>query len=165
MDGNRNMAKQIKRADEMIAIAASGYETRADFQKGSASAYQAAQRRGILDKVCQHMEDGRPTDNDTVYMWRAANEWFNGKPVYKIGATSWRPGDHRIQEVARASGFHANLCFRVQVAPGTATEIEAELLATFGEPVNYENSEFRALTVNEAVEIGNIVKAQRRLQN
>ena len=150
--------------DEVLAAEAAKYETRGAFKEGNPNAYGAAIRRGILDSICAQMESGLGSgDNDTVYMWRAANEWFNGKPVYKIGVTSWRLGDKRIQQVARDSGFHPNLCFRIQVAPGTATEIEAELLATFGEQVNYEkfngSSEFRAFTVDEAVEIGNLVKA------
>ena len=49
-------AKRIKWTDDMLAEEALRYETRGAFQKGSKSAYNAAQRRGLLGAVCGHME-------------------------------------------------------------------------------------------------------------
>ena len=42
--------------EEMLADEASKYSTRSDFQRGSSGAYSAARSRGLLDKVCVHMD-------------------------------------------------------------------------------------------------------------
>lgn len=61
---------------------------------------------GIIEEIRQHME--RPlSDRDTVYIWRAVNERYNGNSVYKIGITSARLGKQRITEVTKASGSKA----------------------------------------------------------
>lgn len=45
-----------KWTDESLADEAAKYTTRGKFARGSASAYQMAKKRGILDKICEHME-------------------------------------------------------------------------------------------------------------
>lgn len=43
------------RTDEELVLEALKYKTRTEFAKCSNGAYQAAKRRGILDKICSHM--------------------------------------------------------------------------------------------------------------
>ena len=44
-----------KWTDEMLRDEALKYETRGEFAKASRNAYYRAQRRGILDDICEHM--------------------------------------------------------------------------------------------------------------
>ena len=41
---------------ESVKEEANKYKTRSEFEKGSGGAYQWAQRNGLLDEVCSHME-------------------------------------------------------------------------------------------------------------
>ncbi len=105
---------------------------------------------GIIEEIRQHME--RPlSDRDTVYIWRAVNERYNGNSVYKIGITSARLGKQRITEVTKASGSKAELIVMAEM-PGQAVEVEAKLL-TMGDSPGYTGfcgaTEFRALSDNE----------------
>ena len=43
---------------------AKSYKTRSSWAKGSASAYQAARRNGLLDKCCAHMEPRKSIDTE-----------------------------------------------------------------------------------------------------
>lgn len=45
--------------EDSLAAEAAKYQTRNEFSKGSAGAYVTARKRGLLDRVCDHMESGR----------------------------------------------------------------------------------------------------------
>jgi hypothetical protein len=49
-------AKPHKWTNEEVALEALRYRTRLEFQIGSRNAQAAAQRRGIMDQICSHME-------------------------------------------------------------------------------------------------------------
>ena len=58
MEGTpRRKSPYVKWTDEMLFAEARNFKTRFDFQKGNLNAYQRCHRRGLLDKVCQHMSD------------------------------------------------------------------------------------------------------------
>ncbi|HHF0554681.1 GIY-YIG nuclease family protein [Vibrio alginolyticus] len=46
---------RLKWTEDLCRAEAMKYQTRYEFQKGSRQAHAAAQRQGILDKICQHM--------------------------------------------------------------------------------------------------------------
>jgi len=50
------MGRKLKWTEEKLKEEALKYDTRIEFQKGSYGAYSAAQRRGLLEEVCFHME-------------------------------------------------------------------------------------------------------------
>lgn len=52
------MGGRPPRSNEDIAKSAAGYRTRADFQRGDAGGYTLANKRGIMDAICAHMEPG-----------------------------------------------------------------------------------------------------------
>ena len=68
----------------------------------------------------------QPTDNDTIYIWRAVGQYFNGNPVFKIGITSQRCGDDRIRKVAKKWGFDFEVVCCTYVN-GRATDLEGKL--------------------------------------
>jgi hypothetical protein len=137
--------------DEMLAAEAAKYFTRGEFAKGHNSAYQIANNRGLLDAVCAHMEDGSPSDNDAIYIWRANGIQHHGRNVYKIGVTSARLGDQRIVKVAKSSGFSPKV-LRLAKVTEKARFIESKLLEMGQAPgfTGFDGcTEFRALTDDE----------------
>jgi len=149
-----HMVRKIKWTKELVAEEALKYQTRGEFCKGSRGAYNKAMIEGWLDDVCSHMVPGvkgGSSDNDAVYIWKALGEEFNGKPVYKIGITSARLEDVRINKVANASGFQAEIVILKKVDTA-ATSLEAEIHG-LGEHPGYEGfdgySEFRAMNDDE----------------
>ena len=144
--------------NEMLAEEALKYETRVDLRRGNLGAYAVALRRGILDDISQHMVDGSPSDNDAIYIWRAVGHRYGGEDVYKIGVTSARLGDQRIDQVARKAGIEADVVI-LKAVPGKASDLEGELLR-LGEDPQYVGmdgaTEFRALSeedVEQALEM------------
>ena len=88
----------------------------------------------------------QPTDNDTIYIWRAVGQYFNGNPVFKVGITSRRCGFDRIEKVARKWGFDFEVVC-CEFVNGRATDIE-KILHTLGDDPKFVGvdgwSEFRA---------------------
>jgi hypothetical protein len=134
--------------DEILFNEANKYQTRVHFQRKSKGAYHAALRKNMLDEICSHMVDSPKSDNDAIYIWRAEREYFNGNPVYKIGITSWRLGQRRVNMVAKKAGFESSIIV-FQKVPGKATDLENKLLA-LGDDPKYAafngSTEFRALS-------------------
>ena len=150
---------------EAVTNEATKYNSRVQFQQENSGAYTAAQKMGIIEEISQHME--RPlSDRDTVYIWRAVSERYNGNPVYKIGITSARLGKQRITEVTRASGSKAELIVMAEI-PGQAVEIEAKLLSMGGSP-GYTGfcgaTEFRALSDNELNKALSIIRTATTIE-
>ena len=140
---------------ERCAAEALKFAHRTEWRNSPASytAYQTANRRGWLDWCCAHMGDRRGTDNDTVYVWKAPGEYYNGKPVYKLGITSERLGEQRIRQVN--SGAEIVI---LQAVTGKATDHE-KILHILGDDPKYVTgdgrTEFRALSdseLNEAIQ-------------
>jgi len=145
-------------SEDEIALEAKKYDRRVDFKFKSSNAYKAAQRRGIIDKVCSHMEWHYKPSN-VVYIWKAENQYFNKKQVYKIGVTVDMWGKSRIDVVAKNHGFNAT-----EITMSTclaAREVEKKLLS-FGDNPNFKGdgaSEFRALTKKEHEKISSFIKS------
>jgi hypothetical protein len=137
---------------EMLAAEAEKYETRKAFEKGNAGAYNTARKRGILDAICEHMVAGYTAgDNDAIYIWRAVGHRHNGKDVYKIGVTSTRLGDQRIQTVANVIDTEADIVI-LKAVEGRATDVERELHKVGDDPqyVGMDGAtEFRAMDEDE----------------
>src|SRR5574343_589881 len=133
--------------DEDVLAEGRKYGSRFAFQCGSKGAYNAAQRRNLLD-LLDWPDAGASSNNDTIYIWRAVGQHYNGHPVYKIGVTSARLGVRRIEEVARDSGFEFDLICCEPVAC-KATELERKL-HLLGEDPQFTGfngaTEFRALS-------------------
>lgn len=103
------------------------------------------------------------SDLDVVYFWRATGERYNGKQVYKIGETSLRIRDRRIQTVASGNDMQYELLAYVHVGKGKSSALERYLLDNFGENPKLDvpdgRTEFRALTDDEARQVVAIMHA------
>lgn len=115
-----------------VRAEAAKYSTKKEFVRGCESAYRVAHRLGIIDDL--GFEDRAPSDNDTIYIWRAVGQWHQGLPVFKIGVTSERLGDVRIRDCARAGGFTAALVAAVPTWMD-ATRVEDHLHSFGIDPV------------------------------
>ena len=137
---------RFKWTEEAIRNEAAKYQTKGDFEKYARGASERARLTGIIDSL--GLTEYPPSDNDTIYIWRAVGQWFNGEPVYKIGVTSSRLGCSRIEQVSRAAGFEFETVCSTQVA-GKASQVESKLLC-LGVSPGYQGfngaSEFRALS-------------------
>jgi len=142
---------------EACMVSASKYKTRSEWQKSEeCGAYGSAIKYGWLEECCAHMEYNPSSDNDTVYIWKAPGEYFNGKPVYKAGITSERLRDRRILEV----NPNAEIVIIAKVS-GRATLVEKELLKLGDNPKYTEGdgrTEYRALSDHELTKALDIIK-------
>lgn len=134
-------------SDAAIVAEAKKYQNRTEFHDAARSAYEQACKRKLLDLI-DWPEENSPTDNDTIYIWRALGQHYNGHPVYKIGVTSARLGTTRVEQVAKDSGFEFDLicCEPVQCK---ATELERKLHLLGEDPqlTGFNGAtEFRALS-------------------
>ena len=142
---NRGYSR-FKWTEEAVREEAKKYKTKREFERDARGAAARARKLGIIDEL--GLEGYPPSDNDAIYIWRAAGEYFNGHPVYKIGVTSARLGTVRIEQVAKDSGFEFDLICCEPVAC-KATELERKL-HILGESPGYTGfdgcTEFRALS-------------------
>ena len=148
----RPVQSRFKWTEEAIRVEALKYSTKREFEKFARGASERARVIGIIDDL--GLLEYPPSDNDTIYMWRAVGQYFNSNPVYKIGVTSARLGLARINQVSKASGFESQMIF-VHVVAGKASSLESKLLA-MGDDPRYTGfngaSEFRAFN-SAALEI------------
>jgi hypothetical protein len=129
------------------------YETRGEFQIKSIGAYSTAKRRGLLDEICDHMEFAAScSDNNVVYIWRHIGARFNRRKVYKIGITSARLGDRRINLCRSRNGMEHEVVILSEVK-GKASDIEKQILQMGIDPEYPPEvdgyTEFRAFTAKE----------------
>ena len=146
--------ERLFRSDDEVREIALGYDTRVAFQKAQPSVYNVADRRGMLDEICAHMKKSS-ADNDCVYLWKPKTLAF-----YKVGVTSTRLGNLRMNQVARAMGWEPELIIQTSVKK-RATEIELEI-KQLGIPVSFStrfngSSEFRWLSDNEVAQAVGII--------
>lgn len=126
------------------------YSNRAAFQNGSRAAYLVAFRQGWLDDICGHMER-LGGDFDAIYIWKHVGAKHRRRSVYKIGVTSARLGDQRINLCTNRNGMEAELVILADVQE--ALKLEKQILEMGidpGYPPEVEGyTEFRALTERE----------------
>jgi hypothetical protein len=139
------------------------YKTVSDWVGEEASGYVKARRQGWLEECCAHMDDRRPSDMDTIYVWEAVGESYNNKRVYKIGITSQRLGlDSRMKMCAKHNNMEPRLLVARFLGKWYVPELEKYLL-TFGEDPKLDvpdgKTEFRALTDEEASTIIRIIES------
>ena len=96
---SRYVQRKVKWSLETCKVDAQKYQTRAVWQRESASAYATALRKGWLDDCCSHMKRGKLPDGywtkervisdarnyDTVTAWRKSN----GAPYNKARRENW----------------------------------------------------------------------------
>lgn len=130
---------------------ATKYTTRADWERGHRQSYIAAvKNKPLFDECVSHMESRAPTDNDCLYIWKAVNQYFHGKNVYKIGVTSQRLGTWRIKHVARSHGFNFEIVVMRNIKTDAA-KVEKQLLKLGDDPkfIGDGGTEFRAMSDKE----------------
>lgn len=146
--------------EDLIQKEANKYLLREDFYRGSRNAHAAACARGILDKVCSHMEYKPSSENDAVYIWKAKELTFNGLPVYKMGVTSYKKGLNRISRVSSMSKIQPEIILFKKVSI-KATTIEKDMHKIGFNP-GYSgfngSTEFRAMSNDELARAINLVE-------
>jgi hypothetical protein len=137
---------RFKWTEEAIRAEAAKYTCKGDFELFSRGASERARKIGIIDDL--GLAAYPPSDNDSIYIWRAVDMVSNGMPVYKIGVTSARLGRQRIEQVAAASGIEAEVILLEKLST-KASVVEKKLLS-LGSPVEIGSfngaSEFRAMS-------------------
>lgn len=136
--------------DDMLIAEAKKYKTAADFSFFNEYAHKSCIKRGIDDLAFSHMVGALHTDNDAIYIWKS-DMTFNGLPVYKVGYTSYRLGDHRIKDVAKKAGINAEIIQLVKVSVrATVVEKELKKIGTNPKLEKFNGStEFRAMNDDE----------------
>ncbi|QDP02183.1 hypothetical protein [Thalassotalea sp. PS06] len=145
--------------NEELAAEAAKFLTRSEFTFKSPNARAAAQSRGIMEEICQHMT--RMTgDADSIYIWEAKGQFFKGKQIYKLGVTSKRLGLRRIKEVAKVHGYEYEIIILKKVK--NYTFFLEQLILSYGDDPEFSEgdgkTEFRALTEEELMELLDIIE-------
>ena len=138
---------------------ASGFNVRGDLEKGDNPVYQKCVREGWLQEFFGDTAN-TASDNDCIYLIKTPLK-VNGNCVYKVGITSSRLEDRRVQRVISASGFNSELVILANVEC-KATGLEKDFLDK-GAVVTFEDkfdgyTEYRAFTEEEVIYIMNTIK-------
>lgn len=126
-------------------------KTRSQFYHEYKSHYQTAWRNGWLDQLCGHMSQSHTGDFNSVYIW--------GMPqtdIFKIGVTSQRLGDTRIQSVA--SSLNVTPVVVIHEVTPRARDVERILFDEFTDQVDLGefngSTEFRVIdNIDKAVNL------------
>lgn len=121
-----------------------------DLKRVCATAYNAALRLNIIDDLFENQP--QVAERDCVYLWSVKDE----PGLYKVGITSHKMGDYRINQVAKEAKFSPQLVFLVKVGYAHAKVIERKM-KQLGTPYKfskkfYGHSEFRYLSPSEVAE-------------
>ena len=98
-------------------------------------------------------------DNDSIYIWKAVREFYNDKPLYKIGVTSTRLNDIRIHQVADKLGWEFKIILLKSVnCEASELEQQIHLLGTNPNLTGFDGAtEFRAFNKEELKEAIDII--------
>jgi len=122
---------------------ASQHKTKDEWRKASKNACLIASRNGWTDQCCGHMEGFKGSDNDVVYLWQDIDSG-----IHKIGVTSDRVGEQRIDMCKRHNDMEPRIVFMLKVDDARA--VESELLKLGTDPKLDSSidgyTEFRRLT-------------------
>lgn len=147
---------------ELVAARAARHSSLAEFYTADPRAYEAMLRHGLEGTAGAHLRRRDPSAMDTIYLWEAVGETYNGKKVYKLGVTSQRCGNKRVVEVACRAGVESRLLVARFLGDWYVPELEKRLLA-FGEDPKLDvpdgRTEFRALTAEELAVILRIIES------
>jgi hypothetical protein len=165
--GAYNAAKKLRILDDLFGYVrcqwdecsirkeSTKYKSRIEFCRGNGSAYATALKKEMMDELFPVTNGKANSDKDTLYLWKAVGQTYNGKQLFKIGVTSARLGDIRIVQVATASKFKYEKVVSKTLS-GTAVSLEQKLLS-FGESPQFTGfvgcTEFRALSDSELSKI------------
>lgn len=119
------------------------YKTKAEWRLHGGG-YEAARVLGFLGECVAHMVDGyTASDSDVVYIWRDA-----GTDLHKVGVTSERLGEQRIDICKRHNNMEPRIVFMLKVDDARAVESELLKLGTDPELDSSIDgyTEFRRLT-------------------
>jgi hypothetical protein len=121
-----------------------------DLKRKCATAYNAALRLNIIDDLFENQP--QVAERDCVYLWSVKDE----PGLYKVGITSHKMGEYRINQVAKESRFLPQLVFLVKVGYENAKTIERRM-KQLGTPYKfskkfYGHSEFRYMSPSEVAE-------------
>jgi hypothetical protein len=135
--------------DEVRKIAKT-CSSKKDLKRVCATAYNAALRLNIIDDLFKNQP--QVAERDCVYMWSVKDE----PGLYKVGITSHKMGEYRINQVAKEAKFSPQLVFLVKVGYENAKVIERKMkrlgtLYKFSKKF-YGHSEFRYLSPSEVAE-------------
>ena len=111
-----------------VREAAKGVVDRTSFKRDFPGAHKFAYNNNMLDELFGDTFNTPKCDNDVVYFWRPSGY----KNVYKVGITSKRLGNSRINYVANKSGLDVAEFFFV--VTDDAKQLETKVLS--------ENSEY-----------------------
>jgi len=142
---------------------ASVYSSRRELELADVSVYQKCVREGWLQEFFGDVANPI-SDNDCIYLIKTPLK-VNGNCVYKVGITSSRLEDRRVQRVISASGFNSELVILANVEC-KATSLETAFLGK-GTVVTFEDkfdgyTEYRAFTEEEVIYIMNTIKQNMR---
>jgi hypothetical protein len=90
-------------------------------------------------------------DNNVIYIWQALKEFYDSKPLYKIGVTSARLKKNRILQVVNKLGWEYKIIL-IQNVTCEARELERKLhtIGTNPNLIGFDGAtEFRAFNKNE----------------
>lgn len=143
----RTRTKQGHWTKDKVLLEAATFDYPSEWAHESKGSYLAALRNGWLCECTSRMNKRRKADDDCFYMWKAKGCYFNGNQVYKLGITSKRLGQLRIDGCAKAAGLDAETVIYVET--NLAKEIERKALKLGSDP-EYTgfggSTEFRALS-------------------
>ena len=149
-------------APALVAERAAKHKSLAEFYQNDPRAYEAMLRYDLADIAGAHLRRRDPSAMDTIYVWEAVGESYNGKKVYKLGVTSQRCGNARMVEVACRAEMEPRLLIARFLGDWFVPELEKYLL-TFGEDPKLDvpdgRTEFRALTDEELQVIIKIIES------
>lgn len=147
---------------DMVARELVGFKSRSDFKRKKKNAYQYAVKNcpDLLDAHLDPTRSGK--DNNTIYVWKAIGQFFNGEQVYKVGVTSHRLGDSRVKDVSKLAGFDYEVICITKIK-NKATVLEKKL-HKLGKNPKYRGfagcTEFRAFSDKDMEKIMEIIKEE-----
>jgi hypothetical protein len=123
---------------ERILLKARKFNKRNDWKGSPGGAYSAACDMGVLVEACAHMKRLRIA-SDSVYLLKAVETMFNGKPVVKPGVPSEANFNKRIGQICWDSGLKCEFVKCVYTGEENAKNVERTLL-DMGEDPNILSS-------------------------
>lgn len=139
----------------------SKYSSITEVRKEDESLWEKSHKLGLFEELGME-SSGTVSDNDAIYVIKTPLR-VDGNVVYKVGVTSVKLGDTRVNRVISASGLNSELVILTAVKC-KATALETELLKV-GQVVTFEDkfdgcTEYRAYSPKQMEKVMKTIEQQ-----